>query len=117
MNSKDREEALKRPAFKNSFNIALLYLCGDYPTLQNVIDCERYQLETDDLIKIIRLGKHIVSVKDSLIDPTVLDFVVSKKIYHVSDPPPPLQFDKKGDLIFEEWPGFLIKEHKWTIGN
>ena len=42
MNKTQRLQDLRRLALQNSYHIQQLILCGDYPSLQAVIDLEKY---------------------------------------------------------------------------
>ena len=114
MNEQDRLEALKRKAFADNYHVDRLLACGDYPTLQDVISCEKYRLDYDQP-ETVRIGKSVYRVQELLTDPEWFDFVVCNKVYHVSEPPPPLTFNKKGYLVFPPWPSYVVEERKWTI--
>ena len=116
MDREDRLNSLKRLAFVENYHVNGLLLSGDYPSLQEVINCEKYQIDGEQL-ELVRIGKNVYRVQEILTSPEWFDFIVCEKIYHVSEPPPPLEFKKNGDITFPEWPGYLIQERNWTIAN
>jgi len=93
MNNTERMKAFRRPAFQNSYYIKFLLSQGEYPSLQSVIDYERYSMENDDPIKVIRLGKSIVAVQDSLLDPKLFNYMPNREYqYHWHSDPPYLKY-------------------------
>lgn len=104
MDIQERKEILQRPAFRDSYYINLLLSCGDYPSLQQVISCERFSLDKDEP-KWIWLSGQSVRVQEFPTEPEFFTFIASEEYHWHSDPP------------YLKYPDPMVFTKVWTIAS